>query len=282
MPFDRNSFLSRWRAALDEAGKRRPNSLFPCWEGPAAYNDLKRTGLLNFVQFREDGIRYKGERDWRSRQMLGEFEAAVRIYEADVNELLGSHQAPSATDELSSVARALALLAGGKHGRKLKTAATKLLGLVEDEIESQIATNQRERDAAFFDGLPGISTALKELPLRPPTRHYDLDARFQVKLGFLFNFYLRGYAEEARDISFRTISRLVVVFYIASGLAEYVPGPLTQRQIKTLRSEEKDRATIRVPAVDLNLRRARLNEFGRGISSKKGRKKGVAEVGAEG
>ena len=113
------------------------------------------------------------------------------------------------------------------------------------------------------------STALKQLPLKAPARYYDLDARFQGMLGFLFNFHLRGHIEETRDISFQTISRLVVLFYIASGLAEYAPGPAQQRQIKTVRSEEKERVTIRVQAVDLNLRRARLNEFGRAFSSTK-------------
>ena len=86
MPLNRKSFLRTWRAALAERGKRH-NSTYSGWEGRAAYDDLKRTGLLGVIQFerdmRENGSGFKGEQDWRSKKMFQNLRTAVALYEAD-------------------------------------------------------------------------------------------------------------------------------------------------------------------------------------------------------
>lgn len=116
--------------------------------------------------------------------------------------------------------------------------------------------NRRRRDEAFFAGLPGLSAALKEY-VAAPRRDFDLDSRFQEKIAFLLNFRLRGFAEKSRDVSFRTISRLVVLFYVASDLAAYdVDSTENTVKIKTTLTKKR----LRVQTVDQNLRRVKLNK----------------------
>jgi hypothetical protein len=184
---------------------------------------------------------------------------AVAIYEEDVREFLKLRSEGPPTNDLANAMRSLRPLTRGRYGGKIKDAATKLLPMLEYEASLRERASQRKRDQAFFAGHL-LSTALKEY-VTAPRREYDLDARFQVKIGFWLNFYFRGFIEKRRDISLRTISRLVVLFYIASGLAEYALAPGYQKQIKTVRLEKADRVTVSVRAVDQNLRRAGLNKM---------------------
>lgn len=255
MALNRKSFLRTWRTALEERGKRH-NAVYSGWEGSVAYDDLKRTGLLGVIQFerdmRENGSGFNGEQDWRSKQMFRNLRTAVALYEADAKR---GQKKPVRAGAANAV-RTLRVLSHEKHSREIKKLTSDLLKLLENEISSKHAVYQHKRDKAFFRGLPGLSHALKE-HVTAPRRDYDLDARFQVKIGFLLNFQLRGISTGPRDISFRTISRLVVLFYIASGLAAYAPAPQHSKQIQTVLTKK----SISVQAVDLNLRRAKLNEL---------------------
>ena len=255
MLFNRKSFLRTWRAALDERAKRH-NATYSCWEGGAAYDDLKRKGLLSVIEFerdmRENGSGFKGEQDRRSKSMFRNLRTAVALYEADAKRIQKEPLRAGAANAL----RTLRVLSREKHSREIKKLTSELLELLESEISAKHAVYQYKRDKAFFRGLPGLSHALKE-HVTAPLRGYDLDARFQVKIGFLLNFQLRGFSAGTRDISLRTISRLVVLFYIASGLATYAPAPLHSKQIQTVLTQK----SISVRAVDLNLRRAKLNEL---------------------
>src|ERR1039457_6813705 len=154
MPFDQSSFLSPWRAAIKEAGERHKPS-FPCWEGPKAYKDLKRAGLLNYILFQKEGSWFGGEQDWRSKKLFEQFAAAVAIYEADVQEFSKLRSESSAPNDLGNAARSLRPLTAGRHSRKIKGTATKLLQMLEDEVSGRERVNQRKRDEAFFAGLYG-------------------------------------------------------------------------------------------------------------------------------
>src|ERR1035437_2669999 len=288
MPFDQSSFLKRWRAAIKEAGQRNIPS-FQCWEGPKAYKDLKRAGLLNFVQFQEDTqvlkkgrvqeedqdqeevVVFRGEQDWRSKQIFRDFEAAVAVYEADVHELSNLNRQEPVIGNFANVAKALTPLTSTQCSRRIRDAATKLLKLLEDEMSRRERANRQKRDEAFFAWFPGLSTAMKEY-VTAPRRDYDLDSRFQLKIAFLLNFRLRGFRDGSRGVSFRTISRLVVLFYIASNLATYVTDPIdSTRRIETVLTKKINRAAeigsaavqpkrIRVQTVDQNLRRVKLDK----------------------
>lgn len=271
MPFDRSTFISRWRAAIKEAGERHKPA-FPCWEGLKAYKDLKRAGLLSFIQFQKDGSGFGGEQDWRSKQIFREFEAAVAVYEADVHELSNLDQREPVMSNFANAAKALPPLTSAQCGPRIRNAATKLLKLLEDEMSRREQANRQKRDEAFFAGLPGLSTVLKEY-VTAPRRDYDLDSRFQIKIAFLLNFRLRGFRDASREVSFRTISRLVVLFYIASNLATYVTDPIgSPSRIETALTKKINRTAeggstavepkrIRVQTVDQNLRRAKLEKL---------------------
>jgi len=234
----------------------RHEPLYPCWEGRAACKDLKRAGLLGFIRFekdmRENGSGFNGEQDWRSKKMFRNLRTAVALYEADAKR----SQKKIVRAGTANAVRILRVLSREMHSREIKKLTSELLELLENEISAKHAVSQHKRDKAFFRGLPGLSHALKE-HVTAPRRGYDLDARFQVKIGFLLDFQLRGFSAGRRDISFRTISRLVVLFYIASGLAAYAPAPQHSKQIQTVLTTK----SISVQAVDLNLRRAKLNEL---------------------
>jgi hypothetical protein len=244
MPFDEKLFLSRWRSAIEEGGKRRSPS-YPVWQGDKAYKDLERAGLLNWVQFKPDGT-FKGERDWRSRKQFKRFRQAVSTYE----------DFASSPDEsqlnLDSIIKALDPLTKDSSNPVLRREAGKFRRLLQGEMNRL----REKRESLFWGDLEGLSAVGKELG-NAPARKYELDARFQVKVGLLLEFQLRELKQQSPSLSLLTISRLVMLFYVANDLAEY---QYSKRYLPQLRTRLTG-IHLRLASIDENLRRAKLQKL---------------------
>src|ERR1019366_1554367 len=180
MPFELSSFLTCWKTAIKEVDQLHKPRFF-MWESRKASADLKRAGLIHFVQFEEDeDLGFKGEADWRSRLQFRQFETAVAIYEADARELSNPVEREPEIRILAEAAEKLRPLIGTQYGRAIRETATRMVQLLEEERSRRLQRSREKRDAVFFAGLQGLSGALKEL-VKAPSRDFDLDSRFQTK-----------------------------------------------------------------------------------------------------
>lgn len=257
MPFVLSSFLNLWRNAIKEADQHR-QPLLLAWEGKQACSDLKRAGLLHAAGFEKDEeLGFNGEADWRSKLQFQAFEAAVAIYEADAKELSNSAEKDSAIRIFAEAVNKLRPLVDARYGREMKEQATVMLRLLETERSRRVQRSRGKRNELFFASVGALSGALREL-VKAPSRGFDLDSRFQRTIGFLFTIGLRNPPDGSRGVKFRTISRLVLLFYLASGLATYRWDDNEQSgTVETLETKKR----LEVLVIDQNLRRAKLHEF---------------------
>lgn len=255
MPFVLSSFLNLWRTAIKEADQYR-QPLLLAWEGRLACSDLKRAGLLHVCLFEEDkSLGFNGEADWRSKLQFQEFEAAVAVYEADAKELLNSAEKDPEIRISAEAVNKLRPLIHARYGREIKDQAKVMLRLLEKEKSRRIQRSQGPRDELFYASAGAFSTALRDL-VKAPSRGCDLDSRFQQAIGFMLTIPLRNQYDGG--VRFRTISRLVLLFYLAAGLATYRWDDIEQSgTVETVITKKP----LEVFVIDQNLRRAKLHEL---------------------
>ena len=257
MLFVLSSFLNLWRSAIKEADQHR-QPLLLAWEGKQACSDLKRAGLLHAAGFEKDEeLGFNGEADWRSKLQFQEFEAAVAIYETDARELLNSAEKDPEIRISAEAVNKLRPLVHARYGREIKDQAKVMLRLLEKEKSRRIQRSQGPRDELFYASAGAFSTALREL-VKAPSRGCDLDSRFQRAIGFMLTIPLLNPSDGSRGVHFRTISRLVLLFYLAAGLATYRWDDNEQSgTVETVITKKP----LEVFVIDQNLRRAKLHKL---------------------
>ena len=226
------NFLKEWRDEL--------TSSTAGWDGFRAIEELKRAGYsegkvhtskITFVRCDPE------EGSPRPLEMLRKVFAEVTDYKK--RRRAWQKEFRDAQHLLARLGRTAALKAGKTNDPLLK----QLLSGTADEIETKC-----KAIANLMTGSPGRSPLgawerlwSQHARAEIVKREIDLDTRLQVQCAKMF----RTFLHEDEGVSLRTIARLVVLVYKASGLASEVKNdgflrlPDTQRKVTVRSVEEK-------------------------------------------
>ena len=186
------------------------------WEGPKAYNELKRHGLLARVRLREADDTGQDLEHFIAEHALPQICQEVSAYRERMLQIRNTIESTKNLDEwLEQQARACRTKAARLRQRYPETASTleKLSGQLDGE--RRFLKYQQKQSWMFPMAAGGVH--FRVLRMRPvPLQERELDSRFQLRLAFVLRVYLR----KDYGISLTTIARLVVLFLVCAGLAQ--------------------------------------------------------------
>lgn len=206
----KRAFIQRWKKEFDKHLNEHNRAIpeLTVWEGQLVCQELARTKLLNTV-----ALRKVSERRWWRQQVMVLIAHEIRTYFRYANELVRTNRelADDRRFLLATVERFL------KQKQRCFRPETKdVLDRCVNNLKygiRRLNTAQKEK-WEFPRGYFG--EILREPKYRRyPVREMDIDARFQIRAGKILRFFLR----KKYGVSLQTISRLVVLVYIAADLA---------------------------------------------------------------
>jgi hypothetical protein len=249
MSWNRQSFLESWRTAIAEAGRQ---TVLPGegWQGPVAYKALKKLNLLEVVSFKP-GPNLEGYQGWRLGWVLRDFGNAVDAHERGLDVLNEQRTALERNVEFLKLAdRSLGSALHKSVPEDLEHSMRKTRQLLKKEIRARTA--QIEDQYCNLAILLRGSGALRKA-IRVRDRSLDLESKFQFNIACLLLKYLYWAAPQAaRKLRFANISRLVLLFYFAAGLAT--------RKTRSSALYVRSYGRLTQKAVDQNLTRAGLRK----------------------
>ena len=206
------TFVNTWR---DELLACRPSNTpgvdeNDLWEGAQAYKNLRDCGRLEFMLFREEPKKL----GWKRRQLLNLLFTEIRKYERY------SGKVSAINNELKEAADFTKRMKKWfsdelKQIRHLTDIRERLTKYADDLDKDHTRFEQKRR--YFWRSPTGLEPILREPDyVWGPDKDMDLDGGFQKRVARV----LRLYLPKEEGISLRTICRLVVLVYLAAGLAK--------------------------------------------------------------
>jgi hypothetical protein len=258
VPWNREAFLKNWRAALVEASEQR-RFFHEGWQGPIAYRQLKKLGLLEVIRF-NPGERFAGYRGWRLGHDFREFGYVVDTYH-EAADILNEQKKRlmQQVDFLKSADTALRDVLRKSIPTELKRSIRTTKLLLKREISARTAEIE---DQVWNSELLLWRPALRKLTgTADRDRNFELESKFQIRIAFLLLRYIHAAAPKAaKELPFADISRLVMLFYLGAELAEKDSESLDLRCLRTGK-------LLSQKTIDQNLTRAGLNRMDFRLSS---------------
>lgn len=204
-PLDFKEFLTKWRQGL-----RRPS---PDWEGPRAVAELRQKKMLNFLLCKKKPYRTKSGKkewhdnwpDWQPEDLLRRVADEVRAYRHQSEARLVDRDSKELEDFLQGILQRIKKREGQTRFGEFGVALSDLKECVERARNRVAGFRKWELDSIVWPELPRTNRTIKAI---------DRDTRLQVELGKMFADYLRQ-----NRVSLETIARLILLAYLAGGLA---------------------------------------------------------------
>src|SRR5216683_1592523 len=209
------SAIRTWKAAFGEIGKRTI-SAYTDWEGEEAVKNLKRAGLLDVAAHRRVNNVYWEERGRKDiiKQLIRLVQQYLKFHGTITQRNQEFRDKTEHLDEIYNWLKRQARKCNSyPNVKKNLLKASRSCKLQREELKRQHKLPWRNRG--------GFLQIVQNEPKyrKIPQRNLDLDSRLQIRVAALF----RSILPKSDGVSLRTISRLVVLFYVCIGFVEYRP-----------------------------------------------------------
>lgn len=234
-PLESERFLVRWRSGLEARDA--------VWQGTFAVAEVRRKGMLDFLLVK----RKSKTNQWQAEDLLSRMVDEMKEYRREAGSRLAKEHFDAVDQFLRGLTRKIQAKEDGTTEPSLKALLKRLKREVDKERKTVGALRQQRKDShggtwqQFWPELPRKNLVSRKL---------ELDTRLQLELGKMLAGYLRP--EDKRErVSLETIARLILLAYLAGGLAYEDTGKI--------RTHNTDRI-LRVRNVRDNLVYARLHK----------------------
>lgn len=204
-PLKFENFLEKWRCGL-----KTPS---PDWEGPRAVAELRQTKMLNFLLCEKKRYRTKSGKkewhdnwpDWQPDDLLRRVTQEMRIYRHECEARLLDRDFKELDDFLGAIFQKIKKRESHTRFKEFTSALSDLRKRVERARKRLTGFRKWKRANLLWPELPRTNRVIRAI---------DRDTRLQVELGKMFADYL-----PQSGVSLETITRLILLAYLAGGLA---------------------------------------------------------------